>query len=55
MNLAIDFNTIMLVVGADIAVMLSPLLYGYVVQGVCEMSVKKLEADLDEQDDYFGK
>ena len=55
MNLAIDFNTIMLVVGADIAVMLSPLLYGYVVQGVCEMSVKKLESDLDEQDDYFGK
>lgn len=55
MNLAIDFNTITSVVGADIAVMLSPLLYGYLVQGVCEMSVKMLEADVEGQDDYFGK
>ena len=55
MNLAIDFNTIRSVVGADITVMLSPLLYGYVVQGVCEMSVKMLETDADDQDDYFGK
>tara|TARA_B100000780_G_scaffold174025_1_gene121841 strand:+ start:3121 stop:3630 length:510 start_codon:yes stop_codon:yes gene_type:complete len=55
MNLAIDFNTITSIVGADIAVMLSPLLYGYVVQGVCEMSVKMLEADVEDQDDYFGK
>ena len=55
MNLAIDFNAITSVVGADIAVMLSPLLYGYVVQGVCEMSVKMLEAKVDDQDDYFGK
>ena len=55
MNLAIDFNAITSVLGADIAVMLSPLLYGYVVQGVCEMSVKMLEAKVDDQDDYFGK
>jgi hypothetical protein len=55
MNLAIDFNTITPVLGANIAVMLSPLLYGYVAQGVCEMSVKMLEAKSDDQYDYFGK
>ncbi|MDE0840855.1 MAG: hypothetical protein OSA42_01555 [Porticoccaceae bacterium] len=55
MALAADFTDVASITGSDIVITLSPLLYGYALQGVCVMGIKSLESNAIDGDAYIGK